>query len=245
VHSVFLILYFVSEPTSASIIPRMRSLVISVTLTLGYLAIVLLDPTEGHGILLEPPGRSSLWRFDEFKHLNPTPNYDDNGLNCGGLQVQHEQNQGKCGECGDAYHLPRPRPQEAGSTYGKGIIAREYKAGDVMDIHVRLTANHLGHFEFRLCPNNDPSSPVEQLCLDRYFLEIAGAAPGSTKYFVERDVNEHKFQVKLPEGLTCSQCVLQWHYAAGNNWGVCLDGSGAIGCGAQETFRNCADISIV
>lgn len=30
----------------------------------------------------------------------------------------------------------------------------------------------------------------------------------------------------------------------GNNWGECEDGTHAIGCGNQETFRSCADISI-
>lgn len=31
----------------------------------------------------------------------------------------------------------------------------------------------------------------------------------------------------------------------GNSWGNCSDGSGAIGCGAQENFRGCADIGII
>lgn len=48
----------------------------------------------------------------------------------------------------------------------------------------------------------------------------------------------------LPPGLTCSQCVLQWRYIAGNNWGMCANGTGAVGCGPQEEFRSCADISI-
>ena len=59
----------------------------------------------------------------------------------------------------------------------------------------------------------------------------------------------------------CNQCILQWTYTAGlcnkwhtwhwycnyclgNSWGVCSDGSGGVGCGPQETFRSCADISI-
>lgn len=48
----------------------------------------------------------------------------------------------------------------------------------------------------------------------------------------------------LPPGLTCSQCVLQWRYIAGNSWGICANGTGAVGCGDQEEFRGCADISI-
>lgn len=38
--------------------------------------------------------------------------------------------------------------------------------------------------------------------------------------------------------------MLQWRYIAGNNWGMCPDGTGAVGCGAQEEFRACADINI-
>lgn len=38
--------------------------------------------------------------------------------------------------------------------------------------------------------------------------------------------------------------MLQWKYVAGNNWGTCADGSGAVGCGPQEEFRACADVAI-
>ena len=31
----------------------------------------------------------------------------------------------------------------------------------------------------------------------------------------------------------------------GNTWAPCGNGTGAIGCGDQETFRNCADIKIM
>lgn len=31
---------------------------------------------------------------------------------------------------------------------------------------------------------------------------------------------------------------------SGNNWGVCENGTQAVGCGPQETFRGCADIEI-
>ena len=32
---------------------------------------------------------------------------------------------------------------------------------------------------------------------------------------------------------------------SGNTWGLCSNGTGAIGCGDQEMFRNCADIRIM
>jgi len=51
--------------------------------------------------------------------------------------------------------------------------------------------------------------------------------------------------VHLPRRLSCSQCILQWTYTAGNNWGVCSNGTGELGCGPQETFRACSDIRIL
>lgn len=37
---------------------------------------------------------------------------------------------------------------------------------------------------------------------------------------------------------------MQWTYIAGNNWGYCNGGEGALGCGNQEHFRACSDIQI-
>lgn len=31
----------------------------------------------------------------------------------------------------------------------------------------------------------------------------------------------------------------------GNSWGICENGTGAIGCGAQENFRGCSDIRVL
>lgn len=45
-------------------------------------------------------------------------------------------------------------------------------------------------------------------------------------------------------GLECANCVLQWRYIAGNNWGMCENGTGAVGCGPQEEFRACSDVAI-
>lgn len=39
---------------------------------------------KGHGMLLDPPARSSLWRYG-FE--NAPTNYDDNALNCGNYSV--------------------------------------------------------------------------------------------------------------------------------------------------------------
>lgn len=45
--------------------------------------------------------------------------------------MQWDQNDGKCGVCGDAYNVQEPRPHEAGGLYAKGIISKFYAAGQV------------------------------------------------------------------------------------------------------------------
>lgn len=77
---------------------------------------------------MDPPARNAMWRFG---YPNPV-NYNDNELFCGGYAVQWEHNNGKCGICGDAYHLKSPRPHEAGGEFGRGIISRYYTAGQVL-----------------------------------------------------------------------------------------------------------------
>ena len=59
--------------------------------------------------------------------------------------------------------------------------------------------------------------------------------PGAKKFYA---------RYRLPAGLTCKQCVLRWRYVAGNNWNDCGNGTGSLGCGPQEEFRSCADITI-
>ncbi|GIY73092.1 chitin-binding type-4 domain-containing protein [Caerostris darwini] len=139
--------------------------------SLFYLPIVvvgvllqLTSMVSGHGRLIEPPSRSSMWRFG-FK---TKPNYNDNELFCGGYTVHWQRNGGKCGVCGDSWDMPKPRPNEAGGIYGRGIIVRSYKPGQVIKSTVEITANHRGFFEFKLCPHNDPSTEVTQDCLDSY-----------------------------------------------------------------------------
>ncbi|KAK8780914.1 hypothetical protein V5799_017739 [Amblyomma americanum] len=188
---------------------------------------------------MEPPSRSSMWRFG-FK---TPPNYNDNELFCGGYSVHWQQNGGKCGVCGDPWHQPQPRNNEAGGKYAKGIIVRRYKRGEVMKASVQLTANHRGYFEFRLCPVNNPKVAATDECMAQHPLAMADDPTGSTRYMIDgrRDFN---LRLKLPDDMTCSQCVFQWTYTAGNNWGRCANGSSAVGCGPQETFRGCADIAI-
>ncbi|KAH9506498.1 hypothetical protein DERF_011226 [Dermatophagoides farinae] len=68
---------------------------------------------------------------------------------------------------------------------------------------------------------------------------------GEKYYRLESNIfGNISLSVQLPSNVECEHCVLRWHWRGGNNWGICPDGKGKIGCGPQETFRNCADISV-
>ncbi|KAH9495247.1 hypothetical protein Btru_016172 [Bulinus truncatus] len=193
---------------------------------------------QGHGRLMDPPARNSMWRLG---FPNPV-NYNDNELYCGGRMTQWARNNGKCGVCGDPHHAKREH--EAGGKYANGIIAREYKQGDVIDITVHITANHKGFFEFRICPVEDPKVEVTQECLDKNILEKADG--NGTRYMLPESQSNQFFNVslRLPADLTCNQCVIQWKYRTGNTWDKDETGKFCVGCGPQEEFYNCADVKI-
>lgn len=70
---------------------------------------------------------------------------------------------------------------------------------------------------------------------------------GDEVYQLKRDHSEKgimTMSVKLPPNKTCKACIIRWDYRAANNWGRCPDGKQRTGCGLQELYRNCADISI-
>ncbi|CAG7837743.1 unnamed protein product [Allacma fusca] len=222
----------------------------NINLELGFrdaeIAEHLRHESSAHGRLMDPPARNSQWRFG---YPNPV-NYNDNELFCGGFTTQWEINGGKCGVCGDAWNLPEPRPHEDGGEYGKGLITRRYAAGQDVDIEVELTANHMGNFKFKLCPYNGNIKKLTQECFDQYPLYLVNPNGSLSEDFhishkrAKIKSDTYYLTVRLPLYVTCTHCVVQWTYRAGNGWGICPDGSGALGCGAQESFINCADVSI-
>ncbi|CAB3230487.1 unnamed protein product [Arctia plantaginis] len=190
---------------------------------------------HAHGRLVHPPNRASLWRLG----YNSPPNYDDDGMNCGGFYRQYSVNRGKCGICGDAYDQKQPRPHELGGTYGIGYIVAHYEAGETINTKVHLSTSHLGFWELRICP--DPYHQSQDCFDNGYLLELED---GGTKYYPRKGDGSYDVTFRLPERLTCEHCVLQWQYTAGNNWGFCANGTQGLGCGNQEQFYSCADISI-
>ena len=203
---------------------------------LAFLLLNLLDEISGHGMLMDPVNRASRWRFDSTAFAD----YNDMEGFCGGFLVQWQQNQGKCGLCGDNYRDSTPRKHELGGHYGQGVIVKSYKRGSVIEVTAKITANHYGYFYFKIC-NLDAESETEA-CFERNKIPIS---TGALSYpLPSSSTGDFKVSLRLPSNLICNRCVLQWTYVAGNNWGVCPDGSGRLGCGTQEHFRTCSDIRI-
>jgi len=46
---------------------------------------IFTDGVQGHGLLYDPPSRSSMWR----RGYKTVPNYNDNQLSCGGFAVMY------------------------------------------------------------------------------------------------------------------------------------------------------------
>lgn len=96
----------------------------------------------GHGMLIDPASRNSAWRF----FPNRPAQYTDNELNCGGFSVQWSKNKGKCGVCGDAYHLKNPRYVYPGRYAKDRFVTKTYKEGQQIEVSVKITSNHQGFF---------------------------------------------------------------------------------------------------
>lgn len=203
------------------------------------LSLASIQNVVGHGRLRSPPSRATCWR-EGFP--NP-PDYNDNQGFCGGAQYQQNLG-GKCGICGDPWDGPKPH-EAPGGTYANGIIVNTYQSGQEVEVNIEITANHKGYFEFKLCPNDNIHQDPKQDCFDDNVLEVVN---GNGKKFPIGTGNKNYFPIiKLPEGMTCSQCILQWTYITGNSW-ACDPATGkcCVGCNPlkQEHFRACADIAI-
>ncbi|XP_043286016.1 uncharacterized protein [Venturia canescens] len=207
-------------------------------LLVAFVVTANLRAIQAHGRVMDPVHRGSAWRvgFDTPKNWNDMGNY------CGGISTQNGRNGGKCGLCGDNYADPVPRENENGGTYGTGTITKTYKAGQVIDVDVDLTAAHLGYFEFFLCPLNSTTDRETEECFDQYKLKLAD---GEYRYNKIYGPKHYYLKVVLPKNVTCEHCVFRWQYRAGNMWGVCEDGRRGLGCGPQELYRTCSDIKIV
>lgn len=60
-----------------------RQAIVSLLVLATLLVTDRFSVTDAHGMLTDPPGRGTMWRYG----FNVPPDYNDNGLNCGGITV--------------------------------------------------------------------------------------------------------------------------------------------------------------
>lgn len=205
---------------------------------LAYLAVVggAARGVRGHGYLEVPAARNVQHNSDWCPQC----------LNAGGPSVVFARGRpGRYGVCGDAWN--KPRDHEAGGRFATPPkIAGRYEAGQVFTAKVRLTANHKGRWSLRLCPKPAGES---QSCFDKYLLRRADGRGPFTP--VPGDTSDFVVKYKLPKGVTCKRCVMQWTYETGNSCnppGIPNPQQGLESCRTStngEMFWNCADVEIV
>lgn len=130
---------------------------------------------------------------------------------------------------------------------------RNYFPGASIDLMIDVVANHGGQFVFEICWRDNLDVIETEDCFES--LKLSGnnidvddedkSYPGlSYELDAAKGTGLYTMSVDLPLNRTCEHCIFRWHWRSANNWGVCEDGSEAIGCGYQEIYRNCADISV-
>ena len=109
---------------------------------------------------------------------------------------------------------------------------------------IEIVANHGGTFDFEMCWRDSWDLKETEECFEP--LNMTGAAEDEVGYELDSGsgVGIFTMSLDLPTNRTCENCILRWHWKSANNWGVCDDGSERVGCGYQEVYRNCADISV-
>lgn len=191
-----------------------------------------------HGTMIDPVSRNSLWRVDKTAPIN----YNDIEMFCGGIGVLTSSG-GKCGICGDPYTSQSPRPHETGGYMVVNKTVKNYFPGSTIDVMIDLDTNHGGYFEFELCRRNSINSMETDDCFER--LRFIDGTYRKQLKMDHSDKGLMSMSLLMPDNLVeCRACILRWNYRAGNNWGICHDGTAGSGCGPQELYRNCADISI-
>ncbi|XP_050715043.1 uncharacterized protein LOC126997873 [Eriocheir sinensis] len=185
----------------------------------------LIPGCQGRGRLVDPPSRASMWRFG---FVNPVE-FNDDRVDCGGFVRQWRKNRGRCGVCGDPWDEPVPRPHETRGRYGRGTIVRTFTQGQAAVVEAEVTAASTGHFEYRLCPRLSVWDTETHECFKHLLQDDQDRSqiPVSVSHKFAR----LRHVLRLPQGVSCPACVLQWKFVTMSRAG-------------RAEYRACADVTI-
>jgi len=199
---------------------------------------------QGHGFLTTPKSRNA-------------DDYCAHCVNAGGPDSVYA-NGYTHGLCGNE---PNDNPQNWNEASQSPIAIGT--SGDSVLLEVVITAHHLGFFEFELCDSPDISEecfsshrllrsdcdpevegeeacrrwwkPLKQEEYGHYSLTPQGY-PDGAPYLSGCSRVTYSTYFDLPEDVSCTHCVLRWHWLTTNS----CTSSDSVG----EEFWNCADVSI-
>ncbi|KAK3288067.1 hypothetical protein CYMTET_4447 [Cymbomonas tetramitiformis] len=252
-----------------------------------FALVALADSVNGHGYLTIPRSRNAVanedgewWCPDGYcescsatEGLCPRPEDCPHCLNrAGGAD-------GLCGIVDDRNYM---HPENMnGAPILVPPLQATYAKGALVEVDFVIHAHHKGHVELHLCPE---SMTTNQECFDAHPLTFVAdllcdepAQPDPS--FPERGYlcpyngqtqnggpitgMPYRHVYRLPEGVQCERCLLQWYYLTANScappgyrnyafpqatwFQTSLPDCGIIpedGVGGPEQFWNCADVSI-
>ncbi|GAB4820348.1 hypothetical protein N2152v2_007394 [Parachlorella kessleri] len=221
-------------------------------IVLGLALMVAPLTVLGHGFMFEPKARNVIQDNGDAGSCTSGGPYEVSGHN--------------------TLTWPAGNRDVCGGSFTPTAPMKTYAAGSVITISLLLTAQHGGRHMFRLCDRTS----ADEACLAANVLQRAdGQGPftwtptepakgnsipasaysqgsvqgGSDAY----DGEIYSMQYRLPAGVTCSACTLQWWWTTANSCSLPGNPFGDNGMDActtpqpgpyPEEFTNCAEVAI-
>lgn len=219
----------------------------------GLLCLLSILPSSlGHGYLNIPVSRNAVSNINNgyCSWSGPIP--------CTGDAQSWNQDHAPTG-CGVSQSGSRAVFGEGALSFRSTGIKTTYTAGQVIDMEVKMTAYHGGRFDFKLQDVGNLDDPVGSLWESSTLLTVESFSPPcdnpsycgiepciATKSCAQIPMAPYtghngiySIQVKLPDDIQCTHCVLQWIYVTANSCG-----GSKVSCDTSEHFWNCADLEI-
>jgi len=239
---------------------------LSLLLLLASTATVYVD---AHGYLESPRSRNYVANQDGSwgtgDQSTPKKETCPHCLNGGGAASS-----GQCGITGNVnYDFP---PNTSGGVMPTNIQAT-YEKGQEIDVSVRVTAHHKGHFEFFVCPIEYGQAPTRECFWSHpleYVRDLKYGAPKDPNYPYRAYIPpstfgdlSYSYRLKLPSDVSGDLVLLQWWWVSANSceapgydkysfpaaWGsmgslsTCNISPDGTINGAEQ-FWNCAEVQI-